>query len=100
MRVLINYATYADRVTIHCLAGDAHTVLAPFKLVSSLETLYRLIKYVGGDPDQCRTEIKTWGHGGCWAELFGRSIVRYLVLQRCVDLQHCGGPGQVVLTSA
>jgi hypothetical protein len=69
MRVLINYATYADRVTIHCLAGDAHTVLAPFKPVSSLETLYRLIKYVGGDPDQCRTEIKSWGHGGCWADV-------------------------------
>jgi hypothetical protein len=29
MRVLINYATYADRVTIHCLADDARTVVAP-----------------------------------------------------------------------
>ena len=40
MRVLINYATYADRVTMHCLADDARTVVAPFKRVSSLETLY------------------------------------------------------------
>jgi len=61
MRVLINYATYAEKVTIHCLADDARTVIAPYKPVSSLETLYRLIKYVGGDPDQCRTEIKTLG---------------------------------------
>ncbi len=29
-------------VTIHCLADDARTVVAPFKRVSSLETLYRL----------------------------------------------------------
>ena len=43
MRVLINYATYADRVTIHCLADDARTVIAPFKPVSSLEARYRLI---------------------------------------------------------
>ena len=69
MRVLINYATYADRVTIHCLADDARTVVAPFKRVSSLETLYRLIKHVGGDPEQCREEIHKWGHGGCWADV-------------------------------
>ena len=69
MRVLINYAEYADRVTIHCLADDARTVVAPFKRVSSLETLYRLIKYVGGDPEQCREEIHKWGHGGCWADV-------------------------------
>jgi hypothetical protein len=69
MRVLINYATYAEKVTIHCLADDACTVIAPFKRVSSLETLYRLIEYVGGDPEQCRREIKTWGHGGCWADV-------------------------------
>jgi hypothetical protein len=69
MRVLINYATYAEKVTIHCLADDACTVIASFKPVSSLETLYRLIEYVGGDPEQCRREIKTWGHGGCWADV-------------------------------
>ena len=69
MRVLINYAQYADRVTIHCLADDASTVVAPFKRVSSLETLYRLITYVGGDAEQCREEIHKWGHGGCWAEV-------------------------------
>jgi hypothetical protein len=69
VRVLINYATSADKVSIHCLAGDARTVVAPIKRVSSLETLYRLIKYGGGDPEQCRREIKTWGHGGCWADL-------------------------------
>ena len=69
MRVLINYATYADKVTIHCLADDARTVVAPFKRVSSLETLYRLIAHVGGDPEQCREEIHKWGHGGCWAEV-------------------------------
>ena len=69
LRVLIKYAEYADRVTIHCLAADARTVVAPFKRVSSLKTLYRLIKYVGGDPDQCREEIHTWGHGGCWVDV-------------------------------
>ena len=69
MRVLINYATYADRVTINCLADDARTVVAPLKRVSSLETLYRLINYVGGDPDQCFEEIHKWGHGGCWADV-------------------------------
>lgn len=69
MRVLINYATYADRVTIHCIADDARTVVAPFNRVSSLETLYRLIKYVGGNAEQCRREIKDWGHGGVWAEV-------------------------------
>lgn len=68
MRVLINFATYADKVTIHCLADDARTVVASFKCVSSPETLYRLIKYIGGDPEQFRREIKTWGHGGCWAD--------------------------------
>ena len=52
MRVLINYATYADR-------DDARTFIAPFKRVASLETLYRLIKYGGGDPEQCHREIKT-----------------------------------------
>jgi hypothetical protein len=69
MRVLINYAKYADKVSINCLAEDARTVIAPFKQVSSLETLYRLIKYVVGDPEQCRREIKTWGHGDCWADV-------------------------------
>jgi hypothetical protein len=69
MRVLINYATYAEKVTIHCLADGACTVIVPFKPVSSLETLYRLINYVGGDPEQCRRKIKTWGHGGCWADV-------------------------------
>jgi hypothetical protein len=64
MRVLINYAEYADRVTIHCLADDARTVISPFKRVSSLETLYRLIKYVGGDPDQCFAEIRKWDTAG------------------------------------
>jgi hypothetical protein len=59
MRVLINYGTYADRVTIHCLADGARTVIAPFKRVSSLETLYLLIAHVGGDPEQCRMEIKS-----------------------------------------
>lgn len=29
MRVLINYAQYADRVTIYCLAEDARTVVGP-----------------------------------------------------------------------
>jgi hypothetical protein len=28
-----------------------------------------LIKYVGGDPEQCKTEIAKWGHGGCWADV-------------------------------
>jgi hypothetical protein len=64
-----NYATYADRVTIHCLADDARTVVAPFKRVQSLETLYRLIAHAGGDPEQCRDEIHKWGHGGCWANV-------------------------------
>jgi hypothetical protein len=57
------------QVSIHCLADDARTVVAPFKRVASLETLYRLMKYVGGDPHQCRREIKDWGHGGCWADV-------------------------------
>ena len=35
VRVPINYATYTDRVTIHCLADDARTVVAPFKRVST-----------------------------------------------------------------
>jgi hypothetical protein len=69
MRVLINYAEYGDRVTIHCLADDARTVVAPFKRVSSLETLYRLIAHVGGNPEQCREEIHKWGHGGVWADV-------------------------------
>ena len=69
MRVLINYATYADRITIHCLADDARTVVAPFKKVSSPETLYCLIRHVGGDAEQCRVEIAKWGHGGCWADV-------------------------------
>ena len=69
MRVLINYAQYADRITIHCLAADARTVIGPRKSVSNPETLYRLIKYVGGDPEQCKEEIHKWGHGGCWAEV-------------------------------
>jgi hypothetical protein len=69
MRVLVNYATYADRVTIHCLADDARTVIAPFRRVSNLETLYRLLAYVGGDHEQCRMEIKKWGHGGIWVDV-------------------------------
>ncbi len=64
VRVLINYATYADRVTIHCLADDARTVVAPFKRVSSLETLYRLIRHVGGDPDQCFEEFTSGDTAG------------------------------------
>jgi hypothetical protein len=43
-------------------------LLLLFKRVSSLET-HRLIAFVGGDPEQCRREIKTWGHGGCWADV-------------------------------
>jgi hypothetical protein len=58
-----------DKITIQCLAEDARTVVASFKEVSSLETLYRLIEYVGGDPEQCRTEMKKWGQGGCWADV-------------------------------
>lgn len=27
------------------------------------------MNFVGGDPEQCRREIKTWGHGGCWADV-------------------------------
>jgi hypothetical protein len=69
VRVLINYAIYADRIAIHCLADDARTVIGPFKCVSNLETLCRLMKYVGGDPEQCRREIKDRGHGGCWAAM-------------------------------
>ena len=69
MRVLINYATYADRITIHCLAADARPVIGPQKSVSNPETLYRLIAYVGGDAEQCREEIHKWGHGGCWADV-------------------------------
>ena len=38
-----------------------HAPSSPFKQVSSLETLC-------GDPEQCRREIKTGGHGGCWAD--------------------------------
>jgi hypothetical protein len=67
MRVLINYAEYAGGVT--CLAEDARTVVASIKQVSSLETLYRLIAYVGGDAEKCKTEMAKWGHGGCWAEV-------------------------------
>jgi hypothetical protein len=37
--------------------------------VSSLETLYRLIRHIGGDLEQCREEIHKWGHGGCWADV-------------------------------
>jgi hypothetical protein len=48
---------------------DARTVVAPFKRVSSLETLYRLIRHGGGDAELCREEIHKWGHGGCWAEV-------------------------------
>jgi hypothetical protein len=69
MGVLINDATYADDVSIHCLAEDARTVVAPFKRVSRLETLYRLIAYVGGDSEQFREEIHKWGQGGVWAEV-------------------------------
>ena len=32
------------QVTIHCLAEDARTVIAPRKPVSSLEALYRLLR--------------------------------------------------------
>ena len=66
MCVLITYAECGDRITIHCLAADAQTLTAPFKRVSSLETLYRLIKYVGGDAEQCKEEMKKWG---VWAEV-------------------------------
>ncbi len=69
VQVLINFAEYADRVTIHCLAADARTLVAPFKRVSSLETLYRLIEYIGVDPKQCREEMNKWGHGSVWAEV-------------------------------
>ena len=44
------------------LSGDdARTVVAPFKKVSSPETLYCLIRHVGGDAEQCRVEIAKWG---------------------------------------
>ena len=69
MRVLIKYATYADGVTIHCLAEDARTVVAPFKRLQNLKTLYRLLKYVGGDAEQAKREIKGWGHGGVWVDV-------------------------------
>ena len=69
MRVLINFATYVDRVTIHCLAEDARTVVAGFKRVSSLETLYRLIAHIGGDIEQGREEMKKCGHGGFAAKV-------------------------------
>jgi hypothetical protein len=51
------------------LAEDARTVVCPQKRVSSLETLYRLVAHVGGDPEQCREEIHKWGHGGVWADV-------------------------------
>jgi hypothetical protein len=52
-----------------CHAHSLHLSRERALCVSSLETLYRLIEYVGGDPEQCRREIKTWGHGGCWADV-------------------------------
>lgn len=51
------------------LADDAPTAIGRHRPVSSLEILYRLIKYVGGDADQCFEEIHKWGHGGCWSDV-------------------------------
>ena len=69
MRVLINFATYVRDVSIHCLAEDAQTVLSGFRKVASEGTLYRLIAYVGGNEEQCREEMRKWGHGGTWADV-------------------------------
>ena len=93
MRVLINYATYADRVTIHCLAENARTVVAPFKRVSSLETLYRLIRHVGGDAGQCREEIHKWGHGGCWANVKPEHFA-LLGIKKTPHSEQDGNPGR------
>jgi hypothetical protein len=69
LRVLINYTNYGNMVAIKCLADDAHTVIASRKPISKLETLYRLINYVGGDAERCRKEIEDSSHGGCWVDV-------------------------------
>jgi hypothetical protein len=69
LRVRINYTNYGDMVMINCVADDARTVVASRKPISSLETLYRLVNYVGGDPKRRREEIEDLGHGGCWADV-------------------------------
>ena len=74
MRVLIKYVTYAGRVTIHCLADHARIVVAPFKRVSSLETLYRLIAHVGGDHGNAERKFNKWGHGGCLGDREARTL--------------------------
>ena len=71
MRVLLNFME-RDTWLIHCLAEDCRTVLAPYRSVSSLETLRRLIIFAGAPAEEVEAfnrNVKRWGRGSIWLDL-------------------------------
>lgn len=70
MRILVNFQDNKGW-TVHCLAEDCQTVIAPFLDVASLDTLRRLLQYAGADAEEMKHFeqcVSAWGKGSVWIE--------------------------------
>jgi hypothetical protein len=65
MRILVNLQDN-DGWWIHCIAEDARTPISPFVSVASVQSLIRLLRYVGATEEnieEVREDIRRWNRG-------------------------------------
>jgi hypothetical protein len=80
MRILVNF-TRNDGWSVHCLAADCRTLISQWVTVRTDETLLRLLKASGANPEQMGEiirDINRWGRGSTFLELIetGRRLLR------------------------
>jgi hypothetical protein len=72
VRVLVNYMLRKETWFVHAITEDARTPISPILEVRELNTLTRLLRYIGaGDAeiDHVQGDIRRWSRGGVWIEL-------------------------------
>jgi hypothetical protein len=72
MRVLVNFMLRKETWFVHAITEDAKTPISPILTIRELDTLIRLLRYIGaGDAeiDHVQEDIRRWSRGGVWIEL-------------------------------
>jgi hypothetical protein len=80
MRILVNFMRN-DGWSVHCLAADCRTLISQWVTVRTDETLLRLLKASGANPEQMGEIIRDmnrWGRASTFLELTetGRRLLR------------------------
>lgn len=71
MRVIVNFM-YRNGWFVHCLADDARTPISPYITVATLETLIRLLRYVGAgeiEIAEVHEDVRRWSRGSVYVDL-------------------------------